>query len=264
MENSASVLSLLQDLHGISGLRISLHDTEGKEILAYPEAPSEFCRRIHATPAGLSACRATDAEAFRAAKNEIRIYRCRYGLWEAVCPLFHYGTLSGFLMMGQALDEGKASRERAERCLEVLVGEKNVAGAVGALPVYPEEKLAAFAHIMTVCAEYLTLTGSVRASGELGTHIEEHLRRTYAEKITLSSLAAHFHCSRSTLITAFAASHTETVHAFLTRIRLEKAEELLTASSLPVAEISRLCGFSDPGYFAKAYKRAYGKNPRKD
>ena len=118
-----------------------------------------------------------------------------------------------------------------------------------------------YARIMTVCAEYLTLSGAMKSVGALGKQVEDYLTAHYSERITLEGLAAQFGCSRSTLINAFAATHSVTVFGYLQELRLERARALLQETTLPVGEVARLCGFSDGGYFTKVFRRAMGKCP---
>ncbi len=48
---------------------------------------------------------------------------------------------------------------------------------------------------------------------------------------------------------------------FLTQIRFDKAMRLLESKSLPVGQIAYQCGFDDPSYFSKAFKRKIGMSP---
>ena len=49
--------------------------------------------------------------------------------------------------------------------------------------------------------------------------------------------------------------------AWLTRSRLRLAQALLDASDEPVATIAERCGFDDPGYFARVFRRHSGQTP---
>ena len=56
--------------------------------------------------------------AFRKVQDEKRlhIYKCYLGLYEAVAPLYSFGTLTGYLMMGQTINKGKeAAKEITSR-----------------------------------------------------------------------------------------------------------------------------------------------------
>lgn len=45
-------------------------------------------------------------------------------------------------------------------------------------------------------------------------------------------------------------------------LRLQKAEQLLAVGSLNVSEISFECGFNDPKYFSRLFKKYYGASPK--
>ncbi len=51
-------------------------------------------------------------------------------------------------------------------------------------------------------------------------------------------------------------------HEYLTRIRIEKAAQLLGNSDLTIAEVAEQTGFSGQNYFSRAFKRYTGKTPR--
>ncbi len=52
-----------------------------------------------------------------------------------------------------------------------------------------------------------------------------------------------------------------TFSQYLNQTRLEVASRLLQNRSLSVSEIAYTCGYEDPGYFCKLFKRMYGKSP---
>ena len=45
-------------------------------------------------------------------------------------------------------------------------------------------------------------------------------------------------------------------------LRLQKAKELLVQGSLNISEISFECGFKDPKYFSRMFKKHYGSSPK--
>jgi AraC-like DNA-binding protein len=56
---------------------------------------------------------------------------------------------------------------------------------------------------------------------------------------------------------------------YLTKIRLENAKKLLNVRSndrnrLKIKEISEMCGFPDPLYFSRIFKKYYGHSPRRN
>jgi AraC-like DNA-binding protein len=52
-----------------------------------------------------------------------------------------------------------------------------------------------------------------------------------------------------------------TPHAFITLVKLERAAELLRGGETSVKEVAYAVGFTDPGYFARVFKKYYNQSP---
>ena len=48
---------------------------------------------------------------------------------------------------------------------------------------------------------------------------------------------------------------------YVMSVRFDTACNLLKATDYSVSDIAQMCGFSDPYYFSKAFKKAIGKTP---
>jgi len=66
---------------------------------------------------------------------------------------------------------------------------------------------------------------------------------------------------RSTLFRQCRRAFGQTPSQLLSQLRIQRGATLLRDTSLPIAEIAPLCGFSDPNYFAKAIKRHLRRPP---
>ena len=143
--NSEEITTVLKELYKISGFRISLHDENGQEIAAYPECESEFCRLVQRLPREMSRCLECDMLACKRAKEMegTYVYKCRHGLTEAVSPLYNFGTLSGYLMMGQVL-EGDAPSEAVTIGATDLVSKAELDNARAALPRVKSDMLPSY------------------------------------------------------------------------------------------------------------------------
>jgi two-component system response regulator YesN len=49
---------------------------------------------------------------------------------------------------------------------------------------------------------------------------------------------------------------------YLTDRRIDRAKTLLSDPSLNISEISSMCGYDDPGYFARRFRKKTGVTPR--
>jgi len=91
----------------------------------------------------------------------------------------------------------------------------------------------------------------------------EYINTNYASgDISLYSAAFHVGISPNHLSTVFAQETGEHFIEYLTRIRLEKAKQLLRNTAMKSAEIAFEIGFNDPHYFSHIFKKNVGLSPR--
>ena len=98
-----------------------------------------------------------------------------------------------------------------------------------------------------------------------GTHpavtaARDYLRRRVHETITLEELAGISRMSRFHLARAFAAHIGLPPHAYQTRLRIERAMELLRAGVRP-GEVAHLTGFADQSHLTRHFRRIMGVTP---
>ncbi|MFF8830958.1 helix-turn-helix transcriptional regulator [Streptomyces sp. NPDC015131] len=85
--------------------------------------------------------------------------------------------------------------------------------------------------------------------------------RDWAGPLDLDAVAAHAGYSRFHFIRAFRAVYGETPGQYLSRRRIERAEEMLRTADLSVTEICGLVGFTSLGTFSARFKKATGLSP---
>lgn len=88
--------------------------------------------------------------------------------------------------------------------------------------------------------------------------IEDHLGESLANK-TLCELA---YMSESKLTRLFKQVEGTTPQGYARRLRMERARTLLETTDLPLAEVSRACGFARQGSFSEAFRERFGCTPR--
>jgi signal transduction histidine kinase/CheY-like chemotaxis protein/AraC-like DNA-binding protein/ligand-binding sensor domain-containing protein len=93
---------------------------------------------------------------------------------------------------------------------------------------------------------------------ELKTFIMENLAEP---DLKGDKIGQHFGLSRTSLYRKLKALTNQSVTEFIRTQRLIKAAELLSIGELTISEIAYHTGFSSPSYFARAFKKQYGKAP---
>lgn len=265
MKDSPDVMFILKELHKISGFRISVHDMEFREIAAYPEELSPFCSFIRQCKKREAICKEGDENAFRTvnATGDVYIYRCKFGLWEAVSPLYHFGVPAGYLMMGQVIDDSKESRGLVSQRVGPLEEHPGILEQkIDQIPVVAMDMIESYVNIMTVCSEYITYSNKLRLpERDLAELTMKYIHRNFGQKFTISDLCVYFHCSKSTLIHSFEQRYGISINRYITAFRLERATMLLSQSDATICEIAQQCGFSEQGYFSKVFQKNFHITP---
>ncbi|UIJ63856.1 helix-turn-helix transcriptional regulator [Amycolatopsis acidiphila] len=83
----------------------------------------------------------------------------------------------------------------------------------------------------------------------------------YAEALDVERLAAVAGWSRYHFIRSFAAAYGETPKAYLTRRRIERAQDLLRSANLTVTEVCLAVGFTSLGTFSRRFTELTGQSP---
>lgn len=88
-------------------------------------------------------------------------------------------------------------------------------------------------------------------------YIHEH----YAEDVTMADLSDKVFISRNHLSIIFKNLTGETFNNYLTRVRIEKARELLLQGNVLVYEVAERVGYKNVPYFSTIFKKVTGMNP---
>ena len=91
--------------------------------------------------------------------------------------------------------------------------------------------------------------------------IEEHVEDAPGSPLSIGLLAELCGISSGHLMRAFKQTTGQTVHAYVERVRLSKAQRLLCETDLPLKAIAVELGFSTPSSFSFAFRRATGDTP---
>lgn len=94
-------------------------------------------------------------------------------------------------------------------------------------------------------------------------HAKSYIDRQAGQpELSLNDVAEHVNLSPSHFSTIFSRENSETFKEYLTRIRIERAKELLKTTTLKASEISDQVGYRDPHYFSAVFKKVTGLSPR--
>jgi transcriptional regulator GlxA family with amidase domain len=89
----------------------------------------------------------------------------------------------------------------------------------------------------------------------------DHMDRYFAEPLDLARLAAVAGVSKYHFVRCFEAAYGETPIRYLTRRRIERAQDLLRAANLTVTEVCMIVGYASLGSYSARFRRLVGESP---
>ena len=243
--NIPGLEKLMQDFYEISNMDIAVVDLRNR-ILARRYPGNRFCSHIHKCADCLKKCEESDDLHYEEAKEkrDTVMYTCPFGIFEAITPIMEKDDVVAFLFLGMAIEDDAEHEAFAyNRALEVTdSGDvENLDKVFREIPRYSRKRLEAFASLLPILAQYI--------------------KNNLTEKITLSDIAWHLHCSTVTLTEHFKHEFGLTIMEYVTQKRMQMAVRLLENSDTSIREIAEACGFSDIEYFSKSFKKFHGMSP---
>ena len=94
------------------------------------------------------------------------------------------------------------------------------------------------------------------------THVTDRMREGLHRELPLDELAAEVGLSASRLAFLFRHETGLSPGAYLHTLRMERARVLVESTDLPVREVMRQVGLSDPSHFSRDFRNAHGFSPR--
>lgn len=85
--------------------------------------------------------------------------------------------------------------------------------------------------------------------------------RHFAEPLDLDRLSGAAQVSKYHFVRCFAETYGETPMRYLTRRRIERAQDLLRSANLTVTEVCMMVGFSSLGSFSTRFRELVGESP---
>jgi transcriptional regulator GlxA family with amidase domain len=89
----------------------------------------------------------------------------------------------------------------------------------------------------------------------------DHVDRHFAEDLDLDRLARVAGVSKYHFVRSFEAAYGETPIRYLTRRRIERAQDLLRSANLTVTEVCMAVGYASPGSFSTRFRALTGESP---
>ena len=115
-------------------------------------------------------------------------------------------------------------------------------------------------------SDYVTHTlnsavNSSQSQEHLVEKIKQYINENYNLKITLESIASEFFLNPTYVSYVFKLKNRENFNDYLTKVRLNKAKQLLAETNISIDCISKEIGYKNEKYFFKTFKKHTGLTP---
>ncbi|WP_099159680.1 response regulator [Virgibacillus ndiopensis] len=92
---------------------------------------------------------------------------------------------------------------------------------------------------------------------------KKYVRENFQQAITLEETAAHVNLSPNYFSNMFKQEFGTTFIDYVTKVRLQRAKELIEGNNYSLKEISYMIGYKDPNYFSRVFKKQFLVSPKR-
>lgn len=126
--------------------------------------------------------------------------------------------------------------------------------------------------LITVFATYLLRTytplGDCRTPaprgglpGHVWKRVDDYIRSALAERLSIETLAGVAGLSPSHFLRAFRETAGKSPHQYVMAVRLEKAEDIILSTRMPLEHVARMTGFSSHSHLSATMQRVWSVSP---
>jgi AraC-like DNA-binding protein/ligand-binding sensor protein len=256
-----------------TGLPVSLRPAETWQLpLHGKRKENPFCAMVASKSRACAACLQMQEKLRQHADEHSASMSCSYGLCEVAVPVRLGDETVGFLQTGQVMRQKPTPKqfEDVARQLEEhnLDGDlEKVRDAWLATPVMAQKKLDSVTHLLSIFAEHLSMKGNQialqqnHAEPPIITKAKLYIEEHHTEEISLGQVAAAVHTSTFYFCKMFKRATGINFTEFVSRLRAEKAKNLLLNPNLRISEIAYEVGFQSLTHFNRVFKKIMGQSP---
>jgi AraC-like DNA-binding protein len=257
-----------------TGLPLALRAVESWQLPHHGQSlENPFCQLLAQTSSSCEACLKVQQQLAATATESPQTITCEAGLCETAVPLRLGDKLVGFLTTGQVFHRRKPTAAQFRRTVKLL--------ADWGVPAKPKEwrdlyfntrvlsavEVRSAIQLLKIFAEHLAMMSNQIVTQEqfdelpLIARAKQYIRDHQTERLTLNQVAKAVETSRFNFCKQFTKSTGIHFTAYLTRVRIERAKNLLLNPNLRVSEIAYDSGFQSLTHFNREFKRIQGDSP---
>jgi AraC-like DNA-binding protein len=256
-----------------TGMPVTLRPVETWQLSLHGKRrENPFCAMMAENSRTCAACLQMQDKLAQSAKDSPCTMTCAYGLCETAVPVKLGAQTIGFFQTGQVMRQKPtgASFDRAVAKAEELgmdIDNAKAKEVYFATPVASQKKLDSVSSLLSIFADHLSMKSNqiavqtTSAEPPVVTKAKQFIREHHTEDLSLGQVAAAVHTSIFYFCKLFRKGTGTTFTEFVSRTRIEKAENLLLNPNLRISEIAYEVGFQSLTHFNRVFKNVVGESP---
>lgn len=231
-----------------------------------------FCAILAQKSRACAACLQTQQKLSETAAHEAKTVTCQAGLCDTAVPVRMGGQLIGFLTTGQVFRK-KPTEAQFKRTVKLLAewgvqaDMKELRAAFFDTRVLSARQHESTIKLLTIFAEHLSMVSNqivVReqnAEPPVIARAKQFIADHQTEELSLDQVAKSVNTSKFYFCKIFKKATGVNFTDYVSRIRTERAKNLMLNPNLRVSEIAYEVGFQSLTHFNRVFKRILGRSP---
>jgi AraC-like DNA-binding protein/ligand-binding sensor protein len=233
---------------------------------------SPYCALMSEKSRACASCLQIQGKLAQAATHEPCTMTCPSGLCDTAVPVRLGDRLVGFLQTGQVFRKKptEAQFDRTAKLIQewgVQIDKMRMKEAYFATRVVPPKQLDSVVKLLTIFAQHLAILSNQvivqheNAEPPVITRAKEFINEHQTEDLRLGLVARAVHTSTFYFCKMFKKVTGINFTDYLSRVRIERAKNLLLNPNLRVSEIAFEVGFQSLTHFNRVFKKVLGQSP---
>ena len=257
---------LLYDFYRLTGLTVSVWDTNLSMLGYQPKEMCGFCRKVREYPEGNRRCFLSDKEVLGecARTGQPATRMCHAGLVDNAVPIKFQDKILGYMMFGQAVgtDKKKAHSRIRKVGRDLNIDCDTLIKYYDELDPYDDEKIRSAANILKMSARYLWLSDHIEIKRDPTAGLIEHYVKSHiGNDLSLQTICKETGVSKNKLYRISHENFGMSIGDYITSMRIKEAKHLLVSTDMQISAVCERVGIRDYNYFSKFFKHHTGVTP---
>jgi AraC-like DNA-binding protein/ligand-binding sensor protein len=256
-----------------TGLPVSFRPVESWQLPNHGRRNENgLCAILAEKSKACAACLQTQQELSENAQFEPYTATCRVGLLDTAVPVRQGEQLIGFLQTGQILRK-KASQAQVARTAKLVaewgldISTEQLTSLYANTKVLTQCQYEAVVKLLAIFAEHIALVCNQllvqqhNSEPPAITRAKEYIIENQTEELSLGQVAKAVNTSTFHFCKMFKKATGLNFTDYVSRVRIEKAKNLLLNPNLRISEIAYEVGFQSLTHFNRVFKKITGQSP---